>query len=109
MPVWRYPIVVSAPTTVSPDSCSTRRSTPCVLGCCGPMLTVMVSVRSSAIVEWCPCSCLLTACRRGPTPTACHVARLRRGAAPDAVPLHVCPELFLADFERLVRLRRLAD
>ena len=34
-------------TTVSPDSSSTSRSTPCVLGCCGPMLTVIVSVRSS--------------------------------------------------------------
>src|SRR5262245_48982049 len=34
--------------TVSPSSSSTRRSTPCVLGCCGPMLTVIVSVRMSA-------------------------------------------------------------
>ena len=37
------------PTIVSPESCSTRRSTPCVLGCCGPMLTVIVSLRSSGI------------------------------------------------------------
>ena len=36
---------------VSPESCSTRRSTPCVLGCCGPMLTVIVSLRSSGIVS----------------------------------------------------------
>src|SRR5262245_53576438 len=35
--------------TVSPSSSSTRRNTPCVLGCCGPMLTVIVSVRMSAI------------------------------------------------------------
>ena len=28
---------------------STSRSTPCVLGCCGPMLTVIVSVRISGI------------------------------------------------------------
>src|SRR4030095_4804959 len=35
--------------TVSPSSSSTRRSTPCVLGCCGPLLTVIVSVRLSAI------------------------------------------------------------
>src|SRR6188508_389191 len=34
---------------VSPSSSSTSRSTPCVLGCCGPMLTVIVSVRTSAI------------------------------------------------------------
>src|SRR5688500_11505053 len=47
MPVCRYPIVVSAPITSSPESCSTRRSTPCVLGCCGPMFTVMTSLRSS--------------------------------------------------------------
>src|SRR5687767_5065258 len=34
---------------VSPSSSSTRRSTPCVLGCCGPRLTVIVSLRISAI------------------------------------------------------------
>src|SRR6185503_13327210 len=50
MPVWRKPMVVSAPTTYSPDSSSTRRSTPCVLGCWGPMLTVIVSERSSGLV-----------------------------------------------------------
>jgi hypothetical protein len=33
----------------SPSSSSTSRSTPWVLGCWGPMLTVIVSVRSSAI------------------------------------------------------------
>src|ERR1700730_4217311 len=49
MPVWRYPIVGDADTTVSPSSSSTIRSTPCVLGCCGPMLTVIVSVRISGI------------------------------------------------------------
>src|SRR6187399_788076 len=32
--------------TVSPSSSSTTRSTPCVDGCCGPMLRVMVSVRT---------------------------------------------------------------
>src|SRR3989442_3448978 len=32
--------------TVSPSSSSTTRSTPCVEGCCGPMLSVMVSVRT---------------------------------------------------------------
>ena len=36
---------------VSPSSSSTSRSTPCVLGCCGPMLTVIVSVRISGIVD----------------------------------------------------------
>src|SRR5262245_43104143 len=35
-------------TTVSPSSSSTTRSTPCVEGCCGPMLRVMVSVRTVA-------------------------------------------------------------
>src|SRR5215212_6132767 len=48
IPVCRYPIVVLAPMTVSPSSSSIRLSTPCVLGCCGPMLTVIVSLRSSA-------------------------------------------------------------
>ena len=33
----------------SPSSSSTSRNTPCVLGCCGPMLTVIVSVRTLAI------------------------------------------------------------
>src|SRR6187399_2782471 len=50
MPVCRNPIVGSAPTMVSPSSSSTSRNTPCVLGCCGPMLTVIVSVRNSGIV-----------------------------------------------------------
>src|SRR6185295_5772674 len=52
MPVWRYPIVGDADTTVSPSSSSTSRSTPCVLGCCGPMLTVIVSVRISAMCDY---------------------------------------------------------
>src|SRR5262245_50933770 len=30
--------------TVSPSSSSTSRSTPCVLGCCGPIFSVSVSV-----------------------------------------------------------------
>ena len=42
-------MVGDADSTVSPSSSSTSRSTPCVLGCCGPMLTVIVSVRSSGI------------------------------------------------------------
>src|SRR6187399_2789702 len=49
MPVCRKPIVGSADTMFSPSSSSTRRSTPCVLGCCGPMLTVIVSLRSSGM------------------------------------------------------------
>src|SRR5262245_62980104 len=42
-------MVVSAVRTVSPESCTTMFSTPCVLGCCGPMLTVITSLRSSGI------------------------------------------------------------
>ena len=33
--------------TISPSVRSTNRSTPCVLGCCGPMLTSISSVRTS--------------------------------------------------------------
>src|SRR5215471_21235391 len=33
-------------TTVSPSSSSATRSTPCVEGCCGPMFSVMVSLRT---------------------------------------------------------------
>src|SRR5215471_3686019 len=35
-------------TTFSPSSSSATRNTPCVLGCCGPMLSVMVSLRTVA-------------------------------------------------------------
>src|SRR5262245_11493455 len=51
MPVCRKPIVGAADRAVSPSSSRTSRSTPCVLGCCGPMLTVMVSARISGIVS----------------------------------------------------------
>src|SRR3974390_886482 len=43
-------MVGAADRTVSPSSSRTSRSTPCVLGCWGPMLTVIVSVRNSGIV-----------------------------------------------------------
>src|SRR5260370_42083242 len=42
-------MVGAAESTVSPSSSSTIRSTPCVLGCCGPMLTVITSVLMSGI------------------------------------------------------------
>src|SRR5438045_7253782 len=35
-------------TTFSPSSSSATRSTPCVDGCCGPMLRVIVSLRTVA-------------------------------------------------------------
>src|SRR4029079_9925017 len=39
--------------TTSPSVLSTSRSTPCVLGCCGPMLTSISSVRTSnSIMRW---------------------------------------------------------
>src|ERR1039458_3675484 len=37
-------------TTVSPSSSSTRRRTPCVAGCCGPMLMSMCSASSSGSI-----------------------------------------------------------
>ena len=40
-----------AETMTSPSISSTSRNTPCVLGCCGPMLTVIVSVRSSGMLS----------------------------------------------------------
>src|SRR6185503_15427005 len=52
IPVCRKPMVASALTIVSPESCTTRFNTPCVLGCCGPMLTVIVSLRSSGILPF---------------------------------------------------------
>src|SRR5215218_8241504 len=44
IPRCRYPITTSASTTFSPSRRSTTRSTPCVLGCCGPMLITSSSV-----------------------------------------------------------------
>src|SRR6266704_6644160 len=43
-------MTTSAPTTCSPSSRSTTRSTPCVLGCWGPMLITSSSV--SNIAPW---------------------------------------------------------
>src|SRR5258708_6620026 len=48
MPRCRYPITTSASTTFSPSSRSTTRSTPCVLGCCGPMLITSSLVSNMA-------------------------------------------------------------
>ena len=39
-----YPITGSARVMTSPSSSSTTRSTPCVDGCCGPMLRIISSV-----------------------------------------------------------------
>src|SRR5947209_8687534 len=43
----RYPRCGSVSEITSPSVRSTRRSTPWVLGCCGPMLTSISSVRTS--------------------------------------------------------------
>src|SRR6266487_6094346 len=48
MPRCRYPITTSASTTFSPSSRSTTRSTPCVLGCCGPMFSTSSLVSNIA-------------------------------------------------------------
>src|SRR5262249_12800432 len=53
MPRCRYPMTTSASTTFSPSRRSTTRSTPCVLGCCGPML--ITSSRVSDIWPWMIC------------------------------------------------------
>src|SRR5690606_29488635 len=50
MPVWRYPSTGLLRRTVSPSSSSMSRSTPCVDGCWGPMLMIMVS-SSDAVVS----------------------------------------------------------
>src|SRR6266545_1431073 len=48
MPRCRYPMTTSASTTFSPSSRSTTRSTPCVLGCCGPMFSTSSLVSNIA-------------------------------------------------------------
>src|SRR6185295_8304929 len=80
----------------SPSSSSTSLSTPCVLGCCGPMFTVIVSVLISAI----------DSARSVMLPTA---SCLLLVSALDSIAFDIRPELFLADFERFVGLRRLPD
>src|SRR5216683_1391834 len=53
-PRCRYPITHSVPMTFSPSSLRITRSTPCVEGCCGPMLSTS-SVESRKVVsgmEW---------------------------------------------------------
>src|SRR5215467_6542534 len=59
-------------TTVSPSSSSTSRSTPCVAGCCGPMLMSMCSpsrsgsiVGGSATATVLPASSTASGTRRG--------------------------------------------
>src|SRR5579863_2972091 len=52
MPVCRKPISGTALMTVSPLMVRIRRSTPCVLGCCGPMLMVMVSICCRSAPTW---------------------------------------------------------
>src|ERR1041384_6922093 len=85
---------------VSPSISSTRRSTPCVLGCWGPMLTVIVSVRMSGI---------------GRRPRILLRARRVRGAlcvwssACQPVLYDVRAEFLLRDLQRLARARRQLD
>src|SRR5260221_9883858 len=52
MPVCRKPISGTALTTVSPSIVNISRSTPCVLGCCGPILMVIVSMRCPPSADW---------------------------------------------------------
>jgi len=42
---WRYPRCGITSTTISPSTTSSSLSTPCVDGCCGPMLRIISSVR----------------------------------------------------------------
>src|SRR6476469_8475971 len=78
---------------VSPSSSSTRRSTPWVLGCCGPMLTVIVSVRGSSIVYQSPITQRSLITSVPPTQPIAFDVRL---------------DLVFAHLERFVRLRGLA-
>src|SRR5580698_7749921 len=54
-PRCRYPITHSRPSTFSPSSRRITRSTPCVAGCCGPML-MMSSLASRKVLSWLPSS-----------------------------------------------------
>src|ERR1700712_1522051 len=49
VPRWSNPICGSTRSTTSPSSSSTRRSTPCAAGCCGPKLMAKLRMLCSAI------------------------------------------------------------
>src|SRR6267142_2249612 len=101
-------MVGAAESTVSPSSSRTSRSTPCVLGCWGPMLTVIVSARISGIrtaprfhrrhrpfVSFVTFVSLLSSYPR------CRPSTPREPILRDA-----CPELLLGDLQRLGGARR---
>src|SRR5579859_861466 len=52
MPVCRKPISGTDLTIVSPSMVNISRRTPCVLGCCGPILMVIVSLRCPSPAGW---------------------------------------------------------
>src|SRR3989339_1611777 len=52
MPRWRYPISGTALTMISPSSSRRSRSTPCVAGCWGPILTVMKRVSAIGLISF---------------------------------------------------------
>src|SRR5260370_8222350 len=64
MPVCRKPISGITLTTVSPSIVNISRSTPCVLGCCGPILMVIVSMRCPPSADWLSSSiyCVFMSC-----------------------------------------------
>src|SRR3954471_975028 len=82
-------MVGAAERTVSPSSSSTRRSTPCVLGCCGPILTVIVSVRTAGMFAWRPLAFV--------------------SLAGQPIALNVLPEFLFGHLEGLRRVRRTPD
>src|SRR5215475_56864 len=86
-------MVGDADRTISPSSVSTSRSTPCVLGCWGPMLTVIVSVRR-------PDSSSFTSLITGVIVSA---------TAGQPIAFDVDGKLFLCDLQRLGHMRRPAD
>src|SRR5438132_12981858 len=104
-------MVGDADSTVSPSSSSTRRRTPCVLGCCGPMFTVITSVLISGIG--------VTKCNHEDTKTRktqrCSlwlrgfVAASCRSSPRQPVSLDVCAEFVGRHLQRLGVLRRHAD
>src|SRR5947209_20330323 len=63
IPVCRYPISGTTLTTVSPSSSRRRRKTPCVDGCCGPILRTMVSPLVSVLTIVDLQSLLFSRCR----------------------------------------------
>src|SRR5262245_6807906 len=74
VPRCNSPMCGSTRSTISPSSSSTRRSTPCAAGCCGPKL--MVKLRTFSAISDLPFRLPVGRCEGHENLRACHVLGL---------------------------------